>query len=249
MKVATSSASFARPLADGTLTQLEWLDLCANELELDGVVFDAAHFPRTDDEYLAQLKKTCADLGLTVAALATEAFASSDAGDGAFATALALGAPLIVASPPRSDEDPSSWGRFTDRARETAAAAKRHNVTLAVRNAAGTLCPAIADLRRLGKDVDSAWLRFALDPLAAGAGDPAATLEKTAIASTALDAIGSFAGDADDRAPTLIRALARFRGFVVLDSADAAAPRDAYHAAVARFTALRATALDQPATG
>ncbi|MBD5634860.1 MAG: hypothetical protein IAI49_10310, partial [Candidatus Eremiobacteraeota bacterium] len=70
MKIACSSASFAQEIRRGDLTQLDWLDLCANELELDGVVFDADHFPRTDADYLAQMKKAAADLGLTVAALA-----------------------------------------------------------------------------------------------------------------------------------------------------------------------------------
>ena len=67
MKIACSTASFERALAEKSLTQLEWLDLCANELEVEGVVFDARHFLRTDDEYLAQLKKLCVDVGLTVA--------------------------------------------------------------------------------------------------------------------------------------------------------------------------------------
>ncbi len=55
MKIACSSGAFAGPLAAGSLSQLEWLDACANELEVDGVVFAADHFPRTDAEYLAQL--------------------------------------------------------------------------------------------------------------------------------------------------------------------------------------------------
>ncbi|MGH7706337.1 MAG: hypothetical protein ACREM6_00160, partial [Vulcanimicrobiaceae bacterium] len=93
MRVAASSRSFATALTDGTLTQLEWLDLCANEFDLDGVVLDAAHFPRVDDEYLAQIKKLCADLGLTIAAVACdELFAA--AGEPWLAAAATLGAPL-----------------------------------------------------------------------------------------------------------------------------------------------------------
>jgi hypothetical protein len=40
MKIACSSASFAHEIRRGELTLLEWLDIVANELELDGVVFD-----------------------------------------------------------------------------------------------------------------------------------------------------------------------------------------------------------------
>ncbi|MGH8163526.1 MAG: hypothetical protein ACREP1_04245, partial [Rhodanobacteraceae bacterium] len=69
MKLACSSTAFDRELRDGDLTQLEWIDRCARELAADGLVFDVAHFPRTDADYLAQVKKMCADLGLTVAAV------------------------------------------------------------------------------------------------------------------------------------------------------------------------------------
>lgn len=243
MKIACSSASFARAIADGTLTQLEWLDLCANELEIDGVVFDIAQFPRTDDEYLAQLKKVTTDLGLSVAALAADDVFST-AGDDRFAIAFTLGAPLVVACAPAAADDPTAWGAFADVTRARTSTAKRLNVTLAVRNAEHTLCTNAADLRRLAKDVDSAWLRYAIDPLAAGAlADAESVLPKTVIASTALKAIVQFATSADDRAPALIRALARFRGFITLDNADPAAPRDAHHDAIDRFKALRTAAL------
>ena len=241
MKIAGSSASFSRAIADGTLTQLEWLDLCANELELDGIVFDTAHFPRTDDDYLAQLKKLATDLGLTVAALAAhDVF--SPTGERHFTTALALGSPLVVAAAPAAPEDPSAWGAFTAVAHERASLAKRLNITLSVRNAEHTLCANAADLRRLAKDVDSAWLRYALAPLTAGS-DASSLLPKTTIAFASLDAITQFATPSDDRANTLIHTLSRFRGFIVIDSADATAPREAYHHAIERFRTLRSAAL------
>jgi hypothetical protein len=241
MKIACSSVSFSRAIADGTLTQLEWLDLCANELELDGVVFDTAHFPRTDDDYLAQLKKLATDLGLTVAALAAEDVFSAT-GEPHFATAVALGAPLIVASAPAVSDDPQAWGTFTEIARERASIAKLLNITLAIRNAEATLCTNAADLRRLAKDVDSAWLRYALAPLGAGP-DADVLLPKTVIACAAIEAPGQFATASDERAQMLIRTLARFRGFVAIDNIDEGATRDAYHHAIDRFTALRSAAL------
>jgi len=241
MKIACSSASFSRALADGTLTQLEWLDLCANELELDGIVFDAAHFPRTDDDYLAQLKKLATDLGLTVAALAADDV-FSPAGERHFTTALALGSPLVVSPAPPASEDAAAWGAFTAVAHDRASLAKRLNITLSIRNAEATSCSNAADLRRLAKDVDSAWVRYALAPLTAGPEGPS-LLPKTTIAIASLDAITGFATPGDERAKTLIQTLARFRGFTVLDSTDATAPRDAYHHAIDRFTALRGAAL------
>src|SRR5450755_88149 len=67
MKLCCSTAAFGRALDEGELTQLEWIDACANDLDVDGVEFDGRYFPRTDDDYLAQLKKLCADRCLTVA--------------------------------------------------------------------------------------------------------------------------------------------------------------------------------------
>jgi sugar phosphate isomerase/epimerase len=239
MKIACSSTAFAGPLAAGTLSQLEWLDACANELEVDGVVFAAEHFPRTDGDYLAQLKKVAADLGLTVAALAAD-----DAFAGAYESRLeiarALGAPLLVARAPDAGEDVRAWGAFTDAAKSAARAAKRANVTLAARCARGTLCESSADLRRLAKDVDSAWLRFAWD--ATMPNSAAATIaSKDVIATYDIADVARFATAADDEAERLNASLARFRGFIVIDAASARP--GAYHAAIARFAELRARSL------
>jgi len=78
MKLACSSTAFDQQLRSGDLTQLEWIDACARELAADGVVFDVRHFPRTDTDYLAQVKKMSADLGLTVAALRHDGFFTAD---------------------------------------------------------------------------------------------------------------------------------------------------------------------------
>lgn len=243
MKVACSSATFAGPIANGELTQLEWLDLCANELEVDGVVFDLAHFPRTDAEYLAQLKKLAADLGLTVAALAA-ADAFGRAGEGGLEIAVALGAPLLMGTAPPAGPDPEAWGTFADAVKERSRAAKRANVTLAARNVPGTLCADSSDLKRLAKDVDSAWLRFAFDGAAFGATDAAAgVLAKSVIAAHAIGDVTTFATNLDAEAASVVGSLARFRGFVVLETHSAPEPREAYHHALRRFASLRANAL------
>jgi hypothetical protein len=241
MKVASSSASFAAAFARGELTQLEWLDLCANELELDGVVFEAAHFPRLDADYLAQLKKWAVDLGLTVAAVAADGILAPD-GARWLDVACALGAPLVVTRAAAASDQASGWGAFAETLGARARDAKRLNVTLALRDAPATLCTDSADLARAAKDVDSAWLRYALDTHALAARDPRA-LAKAVIAQHAIGDLVRFATDGDPEAHSLIAGLARFRGFVVLDAAPRAAPGDAYHRAIERFTTLRATRL------
>ena len=88
MKLAVSSSSFAEPLASGELTQLEWLERCASGLAADGVIFGREHFPRTDPEYVAQLKKVAVDLGLVPVALdAGSLFENAAAASDVFALA------------------------------------------------------------------------------------------------------------------------------------------------------------------
>lgn len=167
MKLAVSSAAFDRLLAAGELTQLEWLELCATALDVDGVVFDLAHFPRRDRDYLAQLKKMSVDGGLTVAALEANGF-FREADDEARATIIAdaamLGAPLVVAPlPPPADVPAAGYNETVRAAKLAARAAKATNVTLAIRNAPATIGASAFELKRFAKDIDSAWLRFALD--------------------------------------------------------------------------------------
>jgi sugar phosphate isomerase/epimerase len=167
MKLAISSAAFDRRLASGDLTQLEWLESCARTFDVDGVVFHLRHFPRRDRDYLAQLKKMAVDGGLAVAALDAGSF-FADADDEARASILAdaatLGAPLVVTTLPAPGEIPAAAFNEAVRSGKLAArAAKAVNVTIALRNAPGTLGSSAADLKRFAKDVDSAWIRFALD--------------------------------------------------------------------------------------
>jgi hypothetical protein len=222
MKLAGSSASFETAIAARDLTQLEWLDLAARELALDGVVFDARHFPRLDDEYLAQLKKMATDLGLTVAGLSCDAILADaeDAADDAerwLAVAAQLAAPLVLSRTPPAADQAGAWNDLAAAAKTASRVAKRLNVTVAVRNAPGTLCSGAADLKRLAKDVDSAWLRFALDARALDPPEPPEPLiPKTVVAAHAtrsLDALESDEPDLGGVLPTL----GDFRGFLVVD--------------------------------
>jgi hypothetical protein len=240
MKIASSSASFAAALADGSLNQLEWLDLCAAELELDGVLFDRRHFPRDDADYLAELKKMAVDLGLSVAGL----FAGdllADGGTRRLDEAAALGAPLVVFDAPPASDAETAWSAFTEALKPLTMAAKRANIVLALRNGPASLCAKVADCKRLAKDIDSAWLRFALDATTLGAFERTdALLEKTVIATHAIGNTATFARDDDPEARALLASLAGFRGFVVVDRGAGGGERDAYHHAILRLRALAA---------
>jgi len=110
MKFACSSRSFAPAFAEGRITHLEWLDVCANELEVDGVVLTTSDFPRTDDDYLAQVKKTAVDLGLTIAAVEAADVWNEPAA--ALAVAIAVGAPLVATCAAAEATEPEAAGAF-----------------------------------------------------------------------------------------------------------------------------------------
>jgi sugar phosphate isomerase/epimerase len=228
MKLATSSVPFDGALAAGSLTQLEWLDVCARELDVEGVVFEERHFPRRDPDYVAQLKKMAADLGLTVAALRADLVGRDGDEPGWAALAAGLGAPLAIVSAPAADDDPQTSTAFSAAMRAACGEAKRVNVTLAVRNEPGTLCASSADLKGLAKDVDSAWLRFALNPLALDPPEAAgALLARTVIA------IHEGGGTAAE----LVAALRGFRGFVLVCCAAGADAPASLNAALAAIRA------------
>lgn len=207
MKLACSSTAFDEQLRGDRLTQLEWIDLCAHELAADGVVFDVRHFPRTDTDYLAQVKKMAADLGLSVAALRHDGFFDADAPhmEQALEMALALGAPLLSA--PLPPEVAMSWSEVQARLGNATSHAKRLNVTLAVRNAQHTFAASAHDLKRVSKEADSAWLRYGPDFGALDAGsDPQELLPKSVLIWSDSHA---------EPSPLL----APFLGFVALDAA------------------------------
>jgi hypothetical protein len=167
MKVAISSASFASALAAGGLTQLEWLEGCASGLGADGIVFERRHFPRTDSEYVAQLRKVAVDLGLVPLAVAEPRLFDPAVPEGqrhaAIELAASLGALFVLAQLPAPGEiPPATFVGVAAAAKAAVKNAKAANITLLVAPQAGTLAEDVPGLRHFQKDVDSAWLRFAL---------------------------------------------------------------------------------------
>jgi hypothetical protein len=229
MKLACSSTAFDQQLRSGDLTQLEWIDACARELAADGVVFDVRHFPRTDTDYLAQVKKMSADLGLTVAAFRHDGFFTADSAhmEQALEMALALGAPLLSAPLPPATF--AAWDSVLESLGEAAALAKRHNVTLALRNEPHSFAAGAHDMKRVAKETDSAWLRYGpdFDTLEEGS-DPGELLPKTVL-------VWHDFGAGED---TLRALLQEYRGFVVLDAAQGDARVQAMKEAVDRIWRL-----------
>jgi len=230
MKLACASGSLHRAIESGDLTQLEFLDLCARELACDGVVLDVRHFPRTDDDYLAQVKKMTTDRGLSIAALAAAPFFSGtrDEMDVVLAQAEALGAPLVAAPLPR--ETASAWTDQLERLGTATSLAKARNITLALRNAPQTFAATTHDYKRVAKEADSAWLRFGPDPLSLDAASDVRALEPNTVllwSDARLESDRSIAQALD--------VFAEFRGHLVIDESSGTADRALLAGAIARW--------------
>ena len=227
MKLACSSTAFDEQFRSGDLTQLEWIDACARELAADGIVLDVRHFPRTDTDYLAQVKKMAADLGLSVAALRHDGFFSADAAhmEQALEMAVALASPLLSAPLPGDTE--TAWPAVLQRLGEATSLAKRLNVTLALRNAPHSFAAGVHDMRRVAKEADSAWLRFGpqFETLEQGS-TPGELLPKTVLAWHEFDSDESARG-------RLRELLAAYRGFIALDAAEGNANAHSMKASIA----------------
>ncbi len=146
---------------------MEWLEACASRLELDGVVFALADFPRTDGEYAAQVKKVATDLGIVLVAVDAPGLLDPERPaaerEAAVALAVALGAPLLRTSAgPPGDLPPETFARTVSTGKALTALAKAANVTLTVAPGAATLLADVADVQKFAKYVDSAWLRYDL---------------------------------------------------------------------------------------
>ena len=213
MKLACASGALDSSFVGGDLTQLEFLDLCAHELACDGVVLDVRHFPRTDGDYLAQVKKMAADRGLTIAALSQSAFFGCEEAQMAatLEIAVTIGAPLLAGELLAETQAP--WSDQLAKLNAATSLAKSFNVTLALRNAYGTFAESTHDCKRVTKEADSAWLRFGPRPGAFGSADDSAQLAS----NTVLLWTAASRGGESSITDTLHR-FPDFRGHVAVDA-------------------------------
>ena len=170
MKIAVSSSPFSALLLRGDLTHLEWLEACASRLGADGVVYVLSDFPRTDYEYVAQVKKVATDLGLVPLALDLPGLLDPELPDAARMDALGLAAALgvaligVTAGPP-GELPPETFARTVAATKALTSGAKAANITLLLAPAAGTLLADLAAAQNFCKYVDSAWLRYDRPPV------------------------------------------------------------------------------------
>jgi hypothetical protein len=176
MRLALSSSSFRRPLADGVLTQLEWVERCANVLDVDGVLVAPADFPRGDPDYVAQVRKVAIDLGIVPFGLEApgllDPLSPPELRERVLTLAARFGAAIVRTTlPPPGDVPAATFAATVLAAKAVSKAAKAVNVTVVVPPQPGTLGDDLAAVKHLLKDVDSAWLR-ACPPALFPAGEP-----------------------------------------------------------------------------
>ncbi len=234
MRIAVSSSTFRRPLAAGELTQLEWVERCASVLGADGVIADVLDFPRTDAEYVAQLRKVAVDLGLVPFGLDAAGLIDPAAAnrDHVLGLACGFGALFVRTTLPAPGEvPPATFVEAVAAAKALSRAAKAVNVTILVAPAPGTIGTDLAAVKHLIKDADSAWLRACpsalLDPAqigpkdrypafaASAADDPAVVAGHAARSWVILDAQGAEPWDVAGEAIAALRNAEAERRLVV----------------------------------
>jgi len=143
-----------------------------------------------------------------------------------------LGAPYVLTRMPDSGNDPvMRYNEALAIIAHAVAEAKQVNVTLAVRNVAGSLASDGFELSRLRKEADSAWLCFALDPVA---------LRGTVDEKFRKHVVLAYAAGAEADGEGVQRSLAPFGGFLCLDYTGEKPERDAVGRLVHRWRSLLA---------
>ena len=173
MKTSCSSWSYHRTIDAGKMDLMSWLTECA-DLGLDGVELLSNHFPTTERDYLIQLKKTCADLYLTIAMVSAgghlttvdDAQRASDVREiGQWVRhAEFLGAPRVRFFCGSGEElqagGPQLYDKVLAAVKEVAEIGAACGIVMAMENHGSTTAD---QLLSLCKDVDNPYLKFTLD--------------------------------------------------------------------------------------
>jgi sugar phosphate isomerase/epimerase len=181
MKLGCSSWSYHQAISEGRLDQLQWLRLCAEELELDGVELLDLHFPDTGLPYLRDLRRRAGELHLTIScvSVSNDFGRTSSEARGAevekvrrwLDIAHFLGAPVLRVFagwlPPgerEAERRQSLWPEVVACLRESAAAAADLGVVLGLENHDRRgFVSRPEEIERCLREAASPWLRLCLD--------------------------------------------------------------------------------------
>jgi len=173
MKTSCSSWSYHRTFSAGKMDQMAWLRECA-AMGLDGVELLAPHFPSTEKDYLIELRKTCADLYLTVAMVSAGGHltVADDAqrqkeieGIAKWVKVAAfMGAPCVRffcgSGPELEAGGPALYAKVVKALKKVASLGAKHGIVMAMENHGNTTAD---QLLKLIGDVNHPYMKFTLD--------------------------------------------------------------------------------------
>lgn len=175
MKLGCSSWTYNKVLRSGELTLERWLEICADELGLDGVEICWCHFPDIGLGGLRSVKRKVHTLGLELAAVdvdntfnvtsAPEMRNQVERTKHWIDIASFLGAPVLrvfYAGWGDLEQARSVEAQMLEASKEIAAYAEERGVILACEDH-GPLTRTSAEMRKILEVVDSQWYRVCLD--------------------------------------------------------------------------------------
>jgi len=173
MRTSCSSWSYHRTFRARKIDQLGWIQECA-KLEFDGVELLSNHFPKTDRQYMIELKKACADHYLDISLISAGGHLTVD--DDAqrekevqgikkwVEIAEFMGAPGVRFFCGSGKElaagGPGLYEKVKDAMCAIASFGAERGIIMALENHGGTTAD---QLLSFIKDVNSPWLKFTLD--------------------------------------------------------------------------------------
>ena len=175
MKLGCICGTFNRSFDSGAMDQIRFLHRCAGDLQVQGVELQDIHFPQTRPAYLATLRRTARELGLSIVAVG----AHNDFGRADptlrqsevtkvkqwVEVAEQLGAPLVrvFAGYPEGDRT-ERWPAMIDSLREVADFARHAGVRLGLENHNhSAFTPTAEEFLRVLGEVNSSTLVPLLD--------------------------------------------------------------------------------------
>lgn len=176
MKIGLCSWSYNRSLASGKISFEQMLEICANELKIEGIDIIAELLPKSDKNYLIHIKKLCTDLQLAISSLSPgNDFGKTDKKDrdtevvkinNWLDCAYILGAPVlrIFSGFPGKENIEKLWPEMVKCIRECEKKAKDLGITLVIEpHNDGGFLPTAVDTLRLINEINSPWVKINLD--------------------------------------------------------------------------------------
>lgn len=171
MKIGCTSWSFRNSLEKGKLDSIQWIKKCALELKLDGIEFLDKFVPRTDENYLKEIKKLCADLYLDIFLVsACPVLGKEDIEEHKaqinylkqwIDIGFYMGAPIVryLAGPKEGEK---SWDLMIEATKECVGYAQKKGIILAIENHSG-MGETCEEILRIFEAINSPWLKLCLD--------------------------------------------------------------------------------------